>query len=99
MRFLKGILYLLLFFLALTVIGREIPELLRLADDSSNDGQFVSLEKESMQLLAAHSRHDTPRRSLASDCVSSGEHMEVCASTLHPPIGPGILLFSTVHRT
>lgn len=98
MRFLKGLLYLLLFFRALTVVGREIPELLRLADDTSNGGHFVSLERESLQLLAAHSRHDPPERSLASDCVRSGEHLEIRVSALRH-LGPGIMLFSTVHRT
>ncbi len=45
--------YFLLFLLALAVTGREAPEIAKLADDASNDGQVVQCQSEARPRVAA----------------------------------------------
>ena len=46
--------YFALFLLALAVMGREAPEIAKLADDASNDGQVVQCQSEVRPQVASH---------------------------------------------
>ena len=50
----RPIFYFLLFLLAMAVTGREAPEIAKLADDVSNDGQAVQCQSEVRPPAASH---------------------------------------------
>ena len=93
----------LMILLALTIAGREIPEMSKLADDPSNDGQIVDLYAEALPRPVSQRANTTKalptskRGFVFSSVFSSGRD---CSS--RPALatnGQQLLLFLTIQRT
>ena len=96
-----------LFFLLLSVAGREIPEISKLADDVSNDGQVVertvALPSPNLQRLDAADGSPSFRNSQSSfETQDQGPRNRGprCHPFVTPAItGPNRLCFLAVRRT
>jgi hypothetical protein len=89
--------------LALIVAGREIPEISKLADDPSNDGQIIDLHSEALSQPVSQRTNTTKtllaskRNFVFSSVFPSGQD---CSS--RPALGINgqqLLLFLTIQRT
>lgn len=97
----------LIILLALTIAGREIPEISKLADDPSNDGQMIDLYAQALpQPVSQRAPTTKARPGSKRDFVFSP--LEDCSSrpalglTLGTPLGitgQQLLLFLTIQRT
>jgi len=86
-------------FLALIVAGREIPEISRLADDKSNDGQIVSACAEAVPAPVSH-RAKTANTPLTLETpVVFMRRQDGSPRPIFGPNGQDLLLFLTIQRT
>ena len=94
----RRIFYCLLFLLALAVTGREAPEIAKLADDVSNDGQVVQCQSEVRPPVASH-RADL-KDGLLSTCSSAFfvENLKNCAPIVPASTGQDLLRLLTLQR-
>ncbi len=90
--------YILLFLLALAVTGREAPEIAKLADDVSNDGQVVQCQSEVRPRVASH-RADLKDRLLCT-CSSAFfvENLKNRAPIVPASTGQDLLRLLTLQR-
>jgi hypothetical protein len=95
---LRQFFYFLLFLLALAVTGREAPEIAKLADDVSNDGQVVQCQSE-VRPPAASQRADL-KDGLLSTCSSAFffENLKNRAPIVPASTGQDLLRLLTLQR-
>ena len=94
----RRIFYFLLFLLALAVTGREAPEIAKLADDVSNDGQVIQCQSEVRPRVASH-RADS-KDGLLSTCSSAFfvEDLKYRAPIVPAKTGQDLLRLLTLQR-
>src|SRR6185437_16500893 len=80
----------LLFFLCVAVIGREIPEILHLADDVSNDGQVARYRSEWRCPAGPQQVHSKPQFSFKPPAVAT--EVATRSSALNHPSTAGQFL-------
>jgi hypothetical protein len=92
------IFYVLLFLLAPLVAGREIPEVIRLADDASNDGIVIAVSSKTL----APPLSENPSPSFMSICVQGCAHpseFQAHVFAVNAKTGQDLLHLIAVRRT
>jgi hypothetical protein len=92
------IFYFLLFLLAPLVAGREIPEVIRLADDASNDGIVIAVSSKTLAPLLSKD----PGPSFMTICVQGCAHPSEFQAQLfavNAKTGQDLLQLIAVRRT
>jgi hypothetical protein len=85
-------------FLALIVAGREIPEISKLADDTSNDGQIV-LCAEAIPSPVSQRAKTANAPSASNTAVAFSGREDGSPRPVFGMNGQDLLLFLTIHRT
>jgi len=95
---LRQIFYFLLFLLALAVTGREAPEIAKLADDVSNDGQVVQCQSEVKPPVASHRADLKDRLSCTCSSAFFVENLKNRAPIVPASTGQDLLRLLTLQR-
>lgn len=90
--------YFLLFLLALAVTGREAPEITKLADDVSNDGQVVQCQSEVAPRVALHRADSKGGPSFTRRSAFFIEILQVRGPIVPSKTGQDLLRFLTLQR-
>ena len=86
-------------FLALIVAGREIPEISKLADDTSNDGQIVVLCAEAIPSPVSQRTKTASAPSASNTAVAFWGREDGSPRPGSGTNGQDLLLFLTIRRT
>ncbi len=86
-------------FLALIVAGREIPEISKLADDTSNDGQIVVLCAEAIPSPVSQRAKKASAPSASNTAVAFSGREDRSPRPVFGMNGQDLLLFLTIRRT
>jgi len=86
-------------FLALIVAGREIPEISKLADDKSNDGQIVSACAEAVPARVSHRAKTANAPITLETPLVFIRRQDVSPRPIFGTNGQDLLLFLTIQRT